>query len=152
MLIKFNLCLLIQQSLMKFLTMIGLIINKVITKVSQLQRRQKKISTIHEFFYKQSDVKVGGSDNHIQTNLEKKSSTKIIISSLQNSDEHLFSTVKEKYSYSKIPTKLKSINKRYCDGKAYDRNLSNKKFFNLKSYLLDLKSVFYKIIFRKKSN
>ena len=113
-------------------------------------KETKKISTIHEFFYKQSDVKVGGSDNHIQTNLEKKSSTKIIISSLQNPDERLFSTVKEKYSYSKIPTKLKSINKRYCDGKAYDRNLSNKKFFNLKSYLLDLKSVFYKIIFRRK--
>ena len=114
------------------------------------RKETKKISTIHEFFYKQSDVKVGGSDNHIQTNLEKKSSTKIIISSLQNPDERLFSTVKEKYSYSKIPTKFKSIKKSYCYGKAYDRNLSNKNFFNLKSYLQDLKSVFYKIIFKKK--
>jgi len=114
-------------------------------------KETKKISTIHEFFYRQSDVKVGGSDNHIQTNLVKKSSTNIIISSLQNSDESLVSTVEEKYSYSKIPTKLKS-KKRYFDGKAYDRNLSNKKFFNIKSYLLDLKSIFFKIIFRKKRN
>ena len=115
------------------------------------RKETKKISTIHEFFYRQSDVKVGGSDNHIQTNLVKKSSTNIIISSLQNSDESLVSTVEEKYSYSKIPTKLKS-KKRYFDGKAHDRNISNKKFFNIKSYLLDLKSIFFKIIFRKKRN
>ena len=112
-------------------------------------KETKKISTIHEFFYKQSDVKVGGSDNHIQTNLEKKSSTNIIISSLQNSDERLFSTVKEKYSYSKIPTELKSIKKRSFQAKKIYKNLSYKNAFNLKSYLLDLKSLFIKIINRK---
>ena len=112
------------------------------------RKETKKISTIHEFFYKQSDVKVGGSDNHIQTNLEKKSSTNIIISSLQNSDESLVSTVEEKYSYSKIPTKLKSIKKRSFQAKKIDRNLSYKNAFNLKSYLLDLKSLFIKIINR----
>ena len=63
------------------------------------RKETKKISTIHEFFYKQSDVKVGGSDNLIQTKIEKKSSTKIFISSNQNSDESLLSKNKEKYSY-----------------------------------------------------
>ena len=49
----------------------------------------KGITSIHEFFYKQSSVKVGGSDNLIQTTLEKKSSEKNIISSHQNSNESL---------------------------------------------------------------
>ena len=35
---------------------------------------RKNISTIHEFFYRQSDVKIGGSYNHLKTNLKKKSS------------------------------------------------------------------------------
>ena len=47
----------------------------------------KSKTSIHEFFYRQSHVKVGGSDNLIQTNLEKKSSEKIIISLHQNSNK-----------------------------------------------------------------
>ena len=35
----------------------------------------KNITIIHEFFYRQSDVKIGGSENQIKTNLEKKSSS-----------------------------------------------------------------------------
>ena len=71
----------------------------------------KKISNIHDFFYRQSDVKVGESDNHIETNLEKKLSTKLIISTIQNYDENLFSTSKEKYIYSRIAAELKSRKK-----------------------------------------
>ena len=47
----------------------------------------KGIPTIHDFFYRQSNVKVGGSNNHIQRILEKKSSTKSIISSIETSEE-----------------------------------------------------------------
>ena len=55
----------------------------------------KNISSIHEFFYLQSDIKVGGSDNHLKRNLEKKSSTKIILSSFKNSDESFLSRIKK---------------------------------------------------------
>ena len=111
----------------------------------------KSKTSIHEFFYRQSHVKVGGSDNFIQTTLEKKSSEKIIISSHQNSNKNVSSINKQKYSYSKIPTELKSIKKRSFQANKIYKNLSYKNIFNLKSYLLDLKSVFVKIISRKKA-
>ena len=111
-------------------------------------KRIKSKTSIHEFFYKQSSVKVGGSDNLIQTTLEKKSSEKNIISSHQNSNKSILPRNEEKYSYSKIPTKLKSIKKRSFQSKKIDKNLSHKNAFNLKSYLLDLKSLFIKIINR----
>ena len=110
----------------------------------------KNISTIHEFFYRKSDIKVGGSDNYIQTNLDKKASTKIVVSSLENFDESYLSKGKEKFSYSKIPSKLKSIKKRPFEGKSFYKNLTNKKLFNFRSYFLDLKSQFFKIISRGK--
>ena len=50
-------------------------------------KETKQTSTIHDFFYRQSNVKVGGSDNHIQRILEKKPSTKSIISSIETSEE-----------------------------------------------------------------
>ena len=62
----------------------------------------KSKTTIHEFFYRQSNVKVGGSDNLIQTTLEKKSSEKNIISSHQNSNKSVSLRNEEKYSFSKI--------------------------------------------------
>ena len=111
----------------------------------------KNITTIHEFFYRQSEVKTGGSENHIQTNLEKKSSSKIIISSLQNSKGSLISSSEKKYSYSKIPSKLKSIKRTFHEKKSYKR-LFNKNIFNFRSYFSDLKSVFYKVINRKKGS
>ena len=114
------------------------------------KKRIKNISTIHEFFYRQSDVKVGGSDNLIQTNLEKKSSTKIVITSHRNSDESVFPSSEERFFYSKIPTEIKSIKKRSFQEKSFYKNLSHKNIFNLRSYLLDLKSIFIKIISRKK--
>ena len=79
-------------------------VNKSITKET------KNITTIHEFFYRQSDIKVGGSENQIQRNLEKESSKKIM-TSIQNLDEKSFSRSKEKYRYYKNPTELKSIKK-----------------------------------------
>ena len=110
----------------------------------------KNISTIHEFFYRQSHVKVGGSENLIQTNLEKKSSEKIIISSLLNSEESVLSRSEGKCSYSKIPKELKSIKKRSFKRKTFYKNLSNKKIFSLRSYFLVIKSAFIKLISRKK--
>ena len=109
----------------------------------------KSKTSIHEFFYRQSHVKVGGSENLIQKNLEKKSSEKIIISSHQNSNKSSSPRNEEKYSYSKIPIELKSIKKRSFHAKKICKNLSYKNLFNLKSYLLNLKSVFIKIISRK---
>ena len=108
----------------------------------------KSKTSIHEFFYRQSHVKVGGSDNLIQTTLYKKSSGEIIISSHQNSNKSV-SPRKEKYIYPKIPKELKSIKKISFQSKRIYKNLSYKNAFNLKSYLLDLKSVFIKIISRK---
>ena len=109
-----------------------------------------KIKTsIHEFFYRQSNEKVGGSDNVIQTILEKKSSEKIIISSHQNSNKSFSPRNEEKYSYLKIPTELKSIKKRSFKVKKFYKNFSYKNIFKLKSYLLDLKSICIKIINRK---
>ena len=108
-------------------------------------KRIKNISTIHEFFYRQSDLKIGGSDNLMQTDLEKKSSAKIIISSLRNSNESALSRKDEKYSYSIVPTELKSIKKR-----SFQRKKFNKNIFNFRSYLLDIKSVFRKIISKEK--
>jgi len=110
----------------------------------------KSITTIHEFFYRQSNVKGGGSENIIKINLEKKSSEKIIISSHRNSDKSVSSRNEEKYSYSTIPTELESIKKRSLKAKTIYKNLSNKNKFKFKSYLLDLKSFFIKIISRKK--
>ena len=109
----------------------------------------KNISSIHEFFYIQSDIKVGGSDNHLKRNLEKKSSTKIILSSFKNSDESILSRIKKKYSYSKIPTAFKLVQKRSFKGNSLNKNLTNKNIFNFRSYLLNLKSVFFKIISKK---
>tara|TARA_Y100001933_G_scaffold242989_1_gene271195 strand:- start:5 stop:439 length:435 start_codon:yes stop_codon:yes gene_type:complete len=111
----------------------------------------KKISTIHEFFYRQSDVKAGGSENHIQTDLEQKLSQDKIISSLRNTEESFLLTVEEKYSYSKIPVELKSIKKRSFQRKKVYKNLSNKNTFKFRSYLLNLKTVFLKIIGKKRS-
>ena len=109
----------------------------------------KSKTSIHEFFYRQSNVKVGGSDNLIQTTLEKKSSEKIIISFHQNSNKSLSPINKENYSYSNIPTEFKSIKKRSFQEKKINKNLSYKNIFNLKLYILDLKSFFIKIISRK---
>ena len=121
---------------------------------SNLENKSKtkgtsKITTIHEFFYRQSHVKVGGSDNIMKTTLENKLSEKIIIPSHRNSDKTVSSRNEEKYSYSIIPTELESIKKRSFQSKRVYKNLSNKNIFNFKSYLLDLKSVFIKIITRK---
>ena len=111
----------------------------------------KSKTTIHEFFYRQSHVKVGGSDNLIQTNLEKKSSEKIISAFQQNSNKSVLPRNEEKYSYSKIPTELKSIKKRSFQRKKVYKNLSNKNTFKFRSYLLNLKTVFLKIIGKKRS-
>ena len=109
----------------------------------------KSKTSIHEFFYRKSNVKVGGSENLIQTNLEKISSEKIISAFQQNSYMSVLPRNEEKYSYSKIPKELKSIKKRSFQSKKIYKNLSYKNVFNLKSYLLDLKSLFIKIISRK---
>jgi len=110
----------------------------------------KNISTMHEFFYRQSDLKIGGSENYIQTNLEKVSSKKIIISSIRDNDESLLSSCTEKYSNSEIPAELKSIKKRSFQGNNSYKISTNKKIFNFRSFFLDLKSAFLKIISRKK--
>ena len=113
-------------------------------------KEAKNIYTIHEFFYRQANIKVGGSENLIQTNLEKSSSTNITISSLQNLNETLSSTSNEKNSHSNIPTELKLIKKRSFKSKTFYKNSSNKNKFNLRSYFLGMKSFFFKIIRRKK--
>ena len=109
----------------------------------------KSKTSIHEFFYRQSYLKVGGSDILIQTTLEKKSSQNITISSHLNSNKSVSIRNKKKYSYSEIPSELKSIKKRSFQAKKIYKNLSYKNIFNLKSYLSDLKSFFIKIIIRK---
>ena len=114
-------------------------------------KKIKNISTIHEFFYRKSRVKVGESENLIQASLEKKSSEKIIISSLRNSDEKVLPKSEEKYSYSKIPAELISTKKRSFQGKTFYKNLFNKNAFNFKSHLLDLKSAFIKLLSKKRS-
>ena len=112
-------------------------------------KRIKSKTSIHEFFYIQSNLKVGGSDNLIQTTLEKKSSKKNIISTHQNSNKSVSPRNEEKYSFSKFPSELKSIKKGSFKAKKIYKNLSYKNIFNLKSYLLDLKSLFIKILRRK---
>ena len=113
-------------------------------------KRIKNISTIHEFFYRKANIKVGGSENQIQTNLEKSSSKKIIISSLLNFNERLSSKSNEKNNYSNIPTKLKLIKKRSYESKTFYKSSTNKNKFSLRSYFLGMKSFFLKIIMRKK--
>ncbi len=109
----------------------------------------KSKTSIHEFFYRQSHVKAGGSENLIQTTLVNKLSENIIISFHKNSNKSVSPRNEEKYSYSKIPSELKSIKKRSFQSKKIYKNLSYKNIFNLKSYLLNLKSLFIKIISRK---
>ena len=109
----------------------------------------KTISTIHEFFYRQSNVKIGGSDNLIQTNLEKKSSKKIIISSFRDSKESFLSRSEEKYGYSKILKEPKLIKRSFQEQKLY-RNLSIKKILNFNSYFLNIKSFFIELVTKKK--
>ena len=113
------------------------------------EKGTKKITHIHDFFYRQSNEKVGGSDNIIKTTSEKKSSAKIIISSHRNSNNRFSSKYEEKYSYFKIPKELVSIKERSLQAKIIYKNLSNKNIFNFKSYFLDLKSAFLKIIRKK---
>ena len=124
-------------------------INSKSLENNSITKGRKQISTIHEFFYKEAEVKVGGSDNHMKTNHQKKSSTKSIISSIKNSDKNNLYAGKEKYSYSKIPKELKSIKKRSFKGNSFYKNSSNKNKYNIKAYLLGLKSVFIKIFKRK---
>ena len=112
-------------------------------------KESRSISTIHEFFYKQSYLKIGGSDNLIQTTLEKKLSAKPIISSHRNPQKSVSSRKEEKFNYFKMPTSRKLIKKRSFQEKIIYKTLSKKNIFNLKLYLLDLKSVFIKIISRK---
>ena len=108
----------------------------------------KSKTSIHEFFYRQSHETVGESDNLVHTTLARKSSEKINISFQQNSNKSVSFRNKEKYSFSKIPLKLKSIKRRSFKAKNFYKILSYKNIFNLKSYLLDLKSAFKKIIKR----
>ena len=124
-------------------------INSKSLENNSITKGRKQISTIHEFFYKEAEVKVGGSDNYMKTNLEKKSSTKFIIPSLYNSDESLFFATNKKYNYSRIPSKIKSIKIRYFERNSTFKNLP-KKFFSFGTILLDIKSIFYKVIKRKK--
>ena len=115
------------------------------TKAKEIKRK----TSIHEFFYRQSHVKAGGSENFIQTVLGTKLSENIIISFHQNSNKIVSPRNEEKNSYSKIPSKFKSIKKRSFQSKKIYKNLSFKNIFNLKSYLLDIKFLFIKIISRK---
>ena len=48
--------------------------NNSINFKKSITNQTKTIYTVHEFFYRQSNVKVGGSDNFLGKNLEKKSS------------------------------------------------------------------------------
>ena len=109
----------------------------------------KSKTSIHEFFYRQSHEKAGGSENLMQTTSGNKLSENIIISFHQNSNKSVLPKNKEKYSYTKIPTELKLTKKRSFKAKKIYKSLSYKNIFNLKSYLLDLKSLFIKIISRK---
>ena len=109
-------------------------------------KETKEISTFHDFFYEQSNVKVGGSDNHIQTKLEKKSLKKSIISSLETSEESFLDSSKEKYIYSNIPIELKLVKKRSIKGKSFYKNLSKKNISNFRSFFLDLKSIFLQLL------
>ena len=43
------------------------------TKVSLKNKKTENISTIHEFFYRQSIHKIGASENHMQKNINLKS-------------------------------------------------------------------------------
>ena len=58
----------------------------------------------------------------------------------------------DNYGYSKIPKKLKSIKKRTFKAKPIYKTLSNKNIFNIKSYLLNIKYFFIKIISRKNNH
>tara|TARA_Y100000589_G_scaffold110489_1_gene105001 strand:- start:25 stop:468 length:444 start_codon:yes stop_codon:yes gene_type:complete len=124
--------------------------NSINFKNKSTSKGTKKISTIHEFFYEQSDLKVGGSDNFIETKSGNKLSTKIVISSLQNSNDNFLYKGKEKFKHSKIPSEIRLTKKGTLARNSFSRDLSNKNIFNLRSYLLDLKSFFIKIITRKK--
>ena len=81
--------------------------------------------------------------------MEKKLKEKIIISFHKNSNKSVLPRNEEKNSYSKIPTELKSIKKRSSQAKKFYKNLTYKNIFSLKPYLVNLKSVFIKIISRK---
>ena len=80
--------------------------------------------------------------------MEKKLSENIIISSHQNSRKNVSPRNDEKYIYSKISGEPNSIKKRSFQAKKFYKNLSYKNKFNLKSYLLDIKSIFIKLMCR----
>ena len=93
---------------------------------SNLENKSKakgtiNITTIYEFFRKQTHVKLGGSENLMKTILEKKSSEKIIVSSHLNSDKGSSPRYEEKYSSSKITTDLKSIKKNLFKRKEFTK-------------------------------
>ena len=81
--------------------------------------------------------------------MENKSSTKIIISSDRNSDKRLSTRNEEKNSYSKIPSKFKSIKKRQFQANTIYQNLHNKNILKFKSFILNLKSEFINLINRR---
>ena len=74
--------------------------------------------------------------------MEKKLSTKLIISTIQNYDEILFSKSKEKYIYSRIAAELKSRKKDLLKETHFIKDYLIKIFSIFCAYLLNLKSVF----------
>ena len=123
--------------------------NNSINFKKSITNQTKTIYTVHEFFYRQSNVKVGGSDNFLGKNLEKKSSKRSLFHLFEILINVSYLQAKKKYIYYKISRELKSIKKRPFQGKSSHKNLSNKNLFNFRKYLLDVKSIFLKIIRKK---
>ena len=77
------------------------------TKLDVKNKKIKTISNIHEFFYKQSNYKVGASENHLQ--LEIKSNQKELITNnyLENTSEKFTLLSNIKFRFFKKLTKSK---------------------------------------------
>ena len=77
------------------------------TKLDLQNKKIKTISNIHEFFYEQSNYKVGASENYIQVDMKVNEKELITNSYLENASEKYNSVSNKKFPLSEKLTKRK---------------------------------------------
>ena len=78
------------------------------TKLDVQNKKIKTISNIHEFFYEQSNYKIGASENNLQLDLKINEKELITNNYLENNSEKYTSVSHKKFSFFDKTTKRKS--------------------------------------------
>ena len=112
-------------------------------KLDVKNKKIKTISNIHEFYYEQSNYKVGASENHLQLELQV------------NEKELITNNYVEKYSKELTPTRHKKFSFIHKHTKSqFKFNITKKLIYSLSifSFLLILGFVIFLFLLQKKVN